>query len=98
MNSKQKHLHTWHTLRNSATTSAVFFPHPSQFVLYAPCVTYACRSRLYPPVRHSRGGLATVIGTLLILWLGIGLAVWLLWAVSRVPTLLIGLAARFSHR
>jgi len=39
-----------------------------------------------------------VIGTLLILWLGVGLAVWLLWAVSRVPTLLIGLTARFRRR
>jgi hypothetical protein len=68
-------------------------------VLYAPCVTHVCRSRLYAPARHSPpGGLATVIGTLLILWLGVGLAVWLLWAVSRLPTLLIGLTARIRRR
>ena len=46
----------------------------------------------------SRGGLATVIGTLLIIWLGVGLLVWLLWAVSRVPTLLLGLTARIRRR
>jgi hypothetical protein len=39
-----------------------------------------------------------VIGTLLIIWLGVGLAVWLFWAVSRVPKLLIGLTARIRRR
>jgi len=39
-----------------------------------------------------------MIGTLLILWLGVGLSVWLLWAVSRVPMLLIGLTARIRRR
>ena len=45
----------------------------------------------------SRGGLDIVIGTLLIIWLGVGLMVWVLWVVSRVPTLLIGLTARIRR-
>jgi hypothetical protein len=35
-----------------------------------------------------------VIGTLLILWLGLVPAIWLVWALSRVPALLLSLTAR----
>ena len=35
-----------------------------------------------------------MIGTLLIIWLAVVPAIWLVWAVSRVPALFINLTAR----
>lgn len=35
-----------------------------------------------------------VIGTLLILWLGLVPTIWLVWALSRLPALLVSLTAR----
>ena len=57
------------------------------------CFTYESRLAL---VRFHEGlaGACVVIGTFLIIWLGVAAAIWLAWAASLVARLFVGLASR----
>jgi hypothetical protein len=61
------------------------------------CVTYVQLWALVRSDESSRSEESAVIGTLLIIWLGLVPAIWLVWVVSRVPALLVGLGARIRR-
>jgi hypothetical protein len=57
------------------------------------CFTYESRLALVR-FHEDVAGACVVIGTFLILWLGVAAAIWLAWAASFVARLFVGLASR----